>query len=190
MGLALVLVWGCAETQPSTFYTLSSLRTSAMEPAVAAGDGPAVGVGPISLPEYVNRPQIVLRASPNRLALAEFDKWAEPVEDMFSRVLIQNLSALLNSDRVMALPRRRGERVDVSVELDISQFDANAAGEAILAARWTILKGGDRDMVVTRSSVITDTVRDANDYEAVVAAMSRTVEGLSRDIAAAISAVR
>lgn len=68
---------GCADSQPTRFYTLSPL-------AAALGSTPptllpdvTVGVGPVTLPPYLDRPQLVTRAGGNRVVLAEFDSWAE-----------------------------------------------------------------------------------------------------------------
>ena len=66
----------------------------------------AVGIGPVTLPQYLDRPQIVERTGPNSLKIAEFDRWAEPLNNTVPRILVQNISQLLQSDRVYALPRR------------------------------------------------------------------------------------
>ena len=96
--LALVTLGGlllgleaCTST-PSRFYVLSSLSASETIAATAATQGPVIGVGPITLPKYLDRPQIVTRAGSNQLALAEFDRWAEPLQDNVARVLAENLA--------------------------------------------------------------------------------------------------
>ena len=178
---------GCAQSKPSNFYTLSSLRGQGQGPG-KSGPGPAVGVGPITLPPYLDRPQIVTRSSANKLELAEFHKWAESLKDIFSRTMADNLGALLGTDQVAVLPRRRNLPTDYQVEIDVTQFDTTIGGQTLLAARWTLFgKDGERPLV-TKESAITSSTTTPKDYESVVAAMSQAVEQLSQEIAQAIKA--
>jgi uncharacterized lipoprotein YmbA len=107
MGICLLITVGCGTTDPARFYTLSPLAIPGTE-AEAAGQGVAIGVGPIKLPEHLDRPQIVTRTSRNELKLAEFDRWAGSLADDFSRVLAENLSILLSTDRVSVYPVSMG----------------------------------------------------------------------------------
>ncbi len=188
--LGLLLVWaalvvnGCATTEPSSFYTLSSLRNT----EGPAASGPAIGVGPITLPQYVDRPQIVTRSSPNRLELAEFHKWAEPLQDIVSRVVADNLAALVPTDRIVILPRRRSLPLDYQVEINVIQFDTSAQGETVLAARWTLFGKDGKKLLLSAESNISASTATPGDYESVAAAMSRALEDLSREIAQAIAA--
>ena len=185
-----MLVWaalaasGCATTEPSSFYTLSSLRDT----AGAAESGPAIGVGPITLPQYVDRPQIVTRSSPNRLELAEFHKWAEPLQDIVSRVVADNLAVLVPTDRIVILPRRRSLPLDYQVEINVIQFDTSAQGETVLAARWTLFGKDGKKLLLSAESTISDSTATPGDYESVAAAMSQALRDLSREIAQAIAA--
>ena len=68
------------------------------DPGTAAAQGPVIGVGPITVPKYLDRPQIVTRSGRNQLALGEFDRWAEPLQDNVLRVLAENLAFLIPTD--------------------------------------------------------------------------------------------
>src|SRR6266540_6222252 len=97
---ALIGLGACAST-PSRFYILNTLPVSEMTPATAAERGPVIGVGPITLPKYLDRPQIVTRASRNQLTLGEFDRWAESLQENFSSVLVENLALLIPTDHIL-----------------------------------------------------------------------------------------
>jgi len=183
--IAGLLLAACAQTQPSRFYTLSGLPDDAA-PTAASSDL-AIGVGPISLPNYLDRPEIVRRTTPNQFQLAEFDRWGEPLGDVFPRVMAENLSDLLATDRVSLLPQRRATTIDYQVEVQVTRFDAEVGGPAILAARWEMFDNDGKSLVVKRST-FTETV-DGEDYGAVATAMSRTIATLSREIATAITAL-
>ena len=96
---------GCSfldpKPDPSRFFALASLPRTGQRAQDAAGTNAlALGIGPIKFPGYLDRQQFVTRISQNRFAVAENDRWAEPLEENFSRVLSQNLSILLQTDRM------------------------------------------------------------------------------------------
>jgi uncharacterized protein len=180
-----LLLAACAQTQPSRFYTLSGLPDDAA-PSSASSEL-AIGVGPISLPNYLDRPEIVRRATPNQFQVAEFDRWGEQLGDVFPRVMAENLSVLLATDRVFLLPQRRDTTIDYQVEVQVTRFDADVDGPAILAARWEIFDNDGKSLAVDRST-FTETV-GSEGYGAVATAMSQTVAALSREIASAITSL-
>ncbi len=182
----------CAETQPAQFYVLSSLEASktVTVPASAKTKPASVGVGPIVLPEYLDRPQIVTRTSPTKLSLAEFDRWGEPLASLLGRVTAENLSVLLASERVYQLPRRGGERLDYRVQIDVFRFDADKSGQVFLSARWTLYDTRGQQPLKVGRTTVTEAAGSAGDFEGVAAALSRAVERLSRDIAREIGARR
>ena len=176
----------CSQSQPSNFYTLSSLERP--DGVQAAAQGPAIGVGPITLPKYLDRPQIVTRSSPNKVELAEFEKWAESLDNIFSRTLADNLGVLLKTDQVVVLPRRRTVPLDYKVEVDVTRFDTTTSGQTRLTARWSLFAKDDREPAVIRETTIATLTEAPEDFEAIVASMSRAVENLSREIARTIQA--
>ncbi len=169
----------CGPKEPTNLYMLSALAqpVSNEKPATR----PIFGVGPVTAPAYLDRPQIVTRSSPNKLAVGEFDRWAEPFEALLARVLSENLSVLLNSDAVFTLPRRRLSEVDVQVELEIFRFDADPDGTVHLAGRWAVYTNGGKSLEAARKSSIRERIQGSG-YEAVAIAMSRALETLSREI--------
>jgi uncharacterized lipoprotein YmbA len=190
LGAGLLASAGCAETQPTNFYILSSLPPSAAASLGADSGKLSLGVGPVALPDYLDRPQVVALASSNKLQLAVFHHWAEPLQDNFSRVLAENLSILLGTDRVAKLPQRRTTAINYQVTVEVIRFDADLDGTAYLTARWTILgKDGKKSLVMRKSSFI-ETSAAKGDPEAVVAAMSRTVGDLSREIASTLQTLK
>ena len=74
-GLAMLLfVGGCSRTQPSRLYVLTPVAVPAAQQAGVATHSLALGLGPVELPQYVERPQILTRTGPNAFDLAEFDR--------------------------------------------------------------------------------------------------------------------
>jgi uncharacterized lipoprotein YmbA len=195
-----LLSWGCTNAQPTRFYVLSTIADQA---AVAPGGGVAVGVGPVNLPQYLNRPQIVTRLGDNRLAVADFDQWGGEFDDNFIRALAANLSSLLRTDRVSLFPWKDGVPIDYQVTVDVLNFEQDADGTSVLSASWSIVDPATGKVRLMRRSTYRDasgqvppgsaeepvTGKEHTDrpYDGVVAAMSRNLATLSQDIAVAIS---
>ena len=174
----------CAGTSsPSKFYLLTPVVEEK-----APGDRSknlAIGIGPIEMPAYLDRPQIVSRTGSNSLKVDEFHRWAEPLKDSFTRALVQNISSLLSTDYVFVYPWQLFNQVDYRAILSVSRFDRDAAGRVILKARWVVSKGreeGRDSSFVARESSISQAVA-GEDYDSVAAAMSAAVGTLSREIA-------
>lgn len=187
LSIALLLALsGCTLTPPTRFYTLSGVAAPPSAAGIAAGQ--TIGVGPVTLPDYLDRPQIVTRSNANTVRIADFDSWVSPLTTMFQRVLVDNLALLLGTDDLVSLPQRRAVRLAYQVEVDVNRFDADATGRAVLDARWYVY-GRDGDQLVQRGrSTITEATAGAGDYEAIAAAMSRALGAMSEEIAEAILA--
>ncbi len=176
---------GCGATsQPSKFYLLNSFSSSE-KAIVKAPLGLTIGIGPIDIPEYVDRPQIVTRISANELNLADFHKWAAPLKDNIPQVLSDNLSVLMKTDRVASYPWKRTTRIDYQVRIDITRLDTASDGEAHLIARWHVFGEDTRTVLDAKKSHFTAPLQ-GSDYAAIVSALNQTISDLSRGIATSI----
>lgn len=193
LALAAAVLAGCAGpigvTQPPHFYVLSALPPTAGQAGTPAVKGLIIRVGPVDLPQYLDRPQIVTRSGDNEISLNEFDQWAEPLDRSVSRILAENLSVLLGTDQVTTLSRPGPLRSDYQVAVEMVRFDQNAAGTITLIARWSLYGRDGRDLVAMKKARFS-IAAGSTDYTATVAALSRALADLSRDIAAAIRGAR
>jgi len=186
IGLGLLLVLGCTSSPASRFYTLSSLQEGGGNPKESSSaQGVTIVVGPIKLPEYLDRAEIVARSGSNRIIVSDFDLWAGSLAEDFSQAIAANLSVLLSTENVMVYPGPRLSSVDYRIMVDVIRFDGPLGGDVSLIARWAILKGKEKQLVSLRRSTIIEP-SGAQGYEAMVAADSRALEKLSREIAEAI----
>lgn len=173
----------CGSTPPVKYYLLSAVRGAA--PA-AGGNFPgdrSISVGPVALPEYLDRPQIVIRGSINRLEFADGHRWAEPLTDNFARVLRENLSLLLGTERVQ--PHSLSARGDYQLLVQVLRFDRQDDGAVSLAARWSVVARDGAVLLAPRRSGF-KVAPSGTDVEALVAAQSEALADLSREIAAEI----
>ena len=177
---------GTGQSPPSRFYMLTSI-----DPAEAAPDpssdmaGEGILLGPIRFPVYLNRQQIVIRTSPNEIQLAEFDRWAEPLETNFFNVLRENLVILLNTAFIVEPPVPKNIGIEFQVIAGVSRFDAEPGKQVILSVRWGILRVDDNQVLMTKKSNYTAPLSSGG-FEEIARTQSRIVADFSRDVAAAI----
>lgn len=180
--LAVLLVAGCATTPTYTFYTLSTMQATDLAPqTVYRSNDASISVNLISFPSYLDRPQIVTRPTAHTLAIHEFRRWGGSLETDFVRVLGENLSILLDTQRISLL-QRNTLTVDYRVAIDVKRFDGDLGKQVVLDADWMIITQENKERTVIRKSVIREAV-DSHDYESLVSAKSQAVEKLSREIA-------
>jgi len=175
-------VAGCASTPASRYYTLSA----ATEPAAMSSDLTVV-VGPVAVPEEVDRPQFVVSTSPNQMRVDEFNLWASPLQNNISHVIAQNLVALLGTPHVTLFPQTLSTDTDYRVAIEVQRFDSAPGEAATLDAVWTVRRTKGRRTKTGRTT-IRETVGEKS-YEALAAAHSRAMARLSQDIANAVQAL-
>jgi uncharacterized lipoprotein YmbA len=176
----------CADNQPTRFYTLSPLTDASDGKPPKIPADLTIGVGPVTLPPYLDRPQLVTRVGGNRMVLADFDSWVEPMPGMFARLLAENLALLLGTDDVLMLPQRRDFALDRQVEVDVTRFDVDASGNAVLDARWWVFGRNGEKLLRSGRSTISEPAK-VGDYTAAAAALSRALGAMSKEIAQAVA---
>lgn len=181
--LALATV-ACSRSPRVTFYTLepgTQVETAAAVPAV-----PAVSVGPVTLPELVDRPQLVVRVAANRVEILESHRWAEPLKSEIPRLIAENLRRLLGSSRVSSHHQHAGLEADFRVLVDIQRFESSPGEGVTVEAVWS-LRHSARGTPKTGRSLVREPV-DAIGYDPLVAAYGRALLAVTRDLAVAIQA--
>lgn len=182
---ASVLLSGCTGSSPVTrFYTLNAAA------APAAGDARSpmtVVIGAVSMPDGLDRPQIVLRGAGNQVTFSEFERWLGTPRDEVALAVAGGLKQALGGASVFAGPLGAGMSADFIVLLHVQRFDSALGDAATVEAAWQVVpaKGATK---AGQSSAREST--GGPGYDALVAAHSRALAAVSRDIAAAIRASR
>lgn len=188
--LLALLVGGCmSKSPPARFYTLSSaVEGQQLLKGSSASSNLAIGIGPVKLADYLTQSRIVTRADDNKIVQAEFDQWSGSLQNNIINVLADNIGSLLNTEKVFVHPWRSFIPIDYQVIIDIIRFDGEPGKQATLEARWVVLKDKDKSIIDNKRSSIQETT-DTDGYAGLVAAQSRALEKLSREIAQSINAV-
>ena len=148
----------------------------------------AVGVGPITIPETVNRQNIVTPRDANQLEVAEFHRWSEPLRENISRVVITNLAERLGVSKLYAYPWLRAQ-IDHIARIDVLRMTGELGNEVYLQVRWQILTGSKpHELLDTRITEYRQAVSGGG-YSSLVAAYSMAYASLSDDIARALAEI-
>ena len=177
-----LLVAGCGSSPPTKFYQLSSLQGPADQKGASIDQQRVmVGIGPVEIPPYVDRPQLVTRSNQNELDLSEFDRWAEPLQTNITRVIVDNLSQSLPPDRVAIFSWDGLLSSDYQVRVEVTKFDFDKTGDVSLVARWTIV-GEDGQKILAFHTSRFNRTAETTGHASMVSAMSQNVEALSQEI--------
>ncbi|SAL09430.1 lipoprotein [Caballeronia peredens] len=175
------ILTGCTSPRAS-FYRLSA--DPSLSAAAARTSQRPVIVGPVTVPDLVDRPQIVTRNTNNEVALNEYARWGEPLRSSVADAIAGDLALLLGSDRVAVASRAIADPQAYRVRVDIQQFESVPGDAVAIDAQWSVRRFGD-DNALNGRSLVREPVTGP-DFDALVAAHSRALASVSRDIAAAI----
>ena len=187
--LASLLLTACGSSPPVRYFSLSPTITPIGQDSE---DALALGFGPIRMPEYLNRSQIVTRGSGLEIEVDEFSRWVEPLSPAFHRIVSTDVDNAVDGLVVVAFPWESAVRAEVDYRLlgDVIRFDADRSGRVILDVQWGVAKVASGELVVRpHRSRYEARTGSPGDPAAVASAMNDALAGFSRDIATQLETV-
>jgi hypothetical protein len=150
-----------------------------------ADDAAMLGLGPLRMPEYLNRSQIVWRGDNSEMQVEEFTRWSEPLTKSILRIVATDVDNLLPGLVVVVYPFENFVRNQVDYRLvgDVNRFDADSTGRVVLEVQWGVSSSSGETVVSVRRNRYQARVSTMNDPGAVVTAMNDALAQFSRDIA-------
>lgn len=175
-------VAGCGSSPKTQLYSLQAAAATPKSDEHRAESRLNIVIGPVALPERVDRPQIVTLTGEHSVHASDFNRWAEPLKVAFPRQLAADLGRELGSTRVRIQGQESAVEADLRIEVDVLRFEAALGESAVVEAIWTLKRKGE----VPRSgrSFIRERLT-ADGYAALVAGLGRATAGVGRDLAAA-----
>ncbi len=181
--LSVILFTHCGSSPPVQKYILTpSIENDTETLSGKENTEITIGIGSIEFSEYLKRPEIVSFKGNSELNVDEFNRWAEPLEKNFERVLIENLSRLIPTDRIYIFPWQEEEPNSFQITIVVNDFGMRSDSSVVLDARWSVTKKFKRDFLMTQRSFYTDNAAGVS-IEGKVALLSELVGKFSRDIA-------
>ena len=135
----LLTLAACATPAKTRYYALSGASSpSATEVSVVPDY--RVAIGPVTVPEALDRQQIVLRVAPNRYAILDNEHWSEPLKREIPRVLAEEVGQRLPAARVTAYLQSGGQGADYRVLIDVLRSEERRVGKecgTTCRSRWS-----------------------------------------------------
>ncbi len=172
---------------PTEFYRLTSVDLSGKSYSSELGADLSIGIGPITIPGYANRPQIVSAGAGGRLIVEDFHHWAEPIQDNIERLLVADIASMLSARQVFHYPTNFTPTSEsLQIEVVISEMLRMADGKVQLSASWNIKKLVD-NRLVRRDAVKYISNSSAASFEQYSEILSGLLGQLSIDMLKSIS---
>jgi uncharacterized lipoprotein YmbA len=174
----------CPPADPPRYYLLTARDVGVAERTVGVVPAPprALVVAPVRVVAYLDRDELVTRLSAEEVRYSDESRWAEPLGPGITRVLVLDLARLVGPTRVASYRAAGHTGAAYRLTVEVSRFDVSAAGEAVLAAHWTVEQIATSNVVTTRDTRLTRRAQ-GDGVEAAVAALSATLDALSQEIA-------
>lgn len=177
---------GCGRSQPAQFYVLTStIQEEASGSQAQDLADVTIGIGPVEIADYMLRPQILTQERSGKLEYAEFDRWAEPLDDNFARVIAQNLSLLIPTEKIFIFPFRGSAQVKYQVVFEVLNFSKGTDGQVSLIVLWSIYDQEEFKLLARKKSTFSRPGPSGGQayYDQLANTMSLLLEDLSRSLA-------
>lgn len=184
----LILLAGCVSvpsSQESRFYGITALNESETKPVELSSEF-AVAVSQIKVPGYLNRPHIVTQDEDHQVHFAQFDRWAEPLNEGMTRVIKENLSTILARAQIVNYPVDFPADTAFKVQTEVTRFELDLFGDLVMVVQWAVVDVGYPKYTTVKRSEFRLPVENG-DFEGAAKAVSQACATLSGQIATVIA---
>jgi uncharacterized lipoprotein YmbA len=189
---AALVVSGCAFLQPRADPTRFYVLTVPAAASAGVTDGDAgllkVGLRLVEVPAYLRTRFMVVRTGANEIHFADFDRWAEPLDQGIGRVMKETLGSARNVESV-ALNTCGDESLDYEVAVRILACEGtrveNGRSSICFAAAWEVRTVGTNSTAVKRGGFTAGAADwDGKDYGQLAARLGAAIAGAGKALAA------
>lgn len=164
-----------------TYHTLSTSMTLGSVATDKSSRIQSVGIGPLKLPSLLDRKGYVVREDANTVQVRELHEWGGELQDEFLTTLTQQVQNRLPRTRVQRIPWEITQTPHYQVSLVVTQFDGQAAKEAVLIGTWQLQYASDGRIISTHPFQLSAPVQGKT-MGAIVKAQTLLVERLAQAI--------
>ena len=186
ISLSLILI-GCVSIPNSPtprFYALSTVDGKNEIKKINTVSDLIIGVGPVKIPEYQDRPQIVTITKEKTLQFAQFDRWGESLDVGVVRLIREDLTAMLPKAKLILYPWNPLIPVKYQVTVEVVQLDSELNGDMFFVVQWMIIDLPNSKTVMIKRSEFRQPIIPQN-YAGMAQTLSTACASLSGQIAEA-----
>lgn len=163
------------------FYALSSVDEDQVSKKINIPSNMIIGIGPVKIPEYQNRPQIVTINKEKMLKFDEFDRWGESLDVGVARLIREDLTVMLPGAKLIMYPWTPTTSVKYQVVAEIVQLDSELDKNMFLAVQWMVIDVQSSKTVIIKRFEFRQPIIPQN-YSGVAKTLSIACASLSNQI--------
>jgi len=189
---ACLILSGCISipTSPTPrFYALSAVNGNRVSKKIEIASGLIIGVGPVKIPEYLDRPQMVTISQEKMLKFDEFDRWGESLDLGIARLIREDLTAMLPEANITMYPWNPLIAVKYQVVPELVQMDSQLDGDMHLIVQWSVIDLQNSKTVIIKRFDYRAIIVPQN-YSGLAKALSSSCAALSSQIAQELAALK
>jgi len=171
------------------FYMLSAINQPEVSKKIHITPGVIIGVGPVKIPEYLNRPQMVTKDKQGILKFDEFDRWGESLNLGIARLMREALTVMLPGAKLTLNPWDPSMAVKYQVLVEIVQLDSDLDREMSFVVQWTVIDVQNSKTVIIKRSEFRTAIIPQN-YSGLAKTLSTACASLSNEIAQALATLK
>jgi uncharacterized protein len=176
----LILVAGCAGSPSVRIYVLGDPPNSV--PATSTQSSrPIMRLLPVSVPDYLDTQDILLRSGRNEVEASPTGRWAERLSVGLTHALAAALASRLPAADIVA--NRPIVPPAQQILVDVETFEISPDGQCQLTGRWTISSGDGLRVLRSARGTFAERAADPSDA-AIASAMTRAIDHLADQMAA------
>jgi len=191
VGLILIIS-GCISipnSPTSRFYMLSIVDENQVSKKIDLASNMVIGVGPVKIPEYLNRPQMVTLSKEKMLQIAQFDRWGESLDLGVASLIREDLTVMLPKAKLTLYPWNSSVVVKYQVIAEIVQLDSELNGDMSFVVQWMIIDVQNSKVMIIKRSAFHQPIIPPN-YSGLAKTLSSACASLSSQIAEALATLK
>ena len=187
-----LIVSGCISIPNSPtprFYSLSAVNETQVSKKINLPSDVIIGVGPVKIPEYLDRPQIVTKSKEKMLQFAQFDRWGESLDLGLARLIREDLTVMLPGAKLTLYPWNPSIAVKYQVVAEVVQLDSELDKDMLLVVQWTVIDAQNSKTVIIKKSEFRQPIIPQN-YSGLAKTLSTACASLSSQIAEGLETLK
>jgi len=185
------ILTGCisvGNTPAPRFYMLHAASSGQVaEKFNIAPDG-VIAIGPVEIPGYQDRPQIVTQDKFRMLNFAQLDRWGEPLDDALTRIILEDLTAMLPKATFGIFPCNFAIPVKYQVIMEVVRLESELNQDLLFVGQWSIVDAKSKEMSFSKRSEFRQAINPHN-YAGLIDALSIVCASLSAEIAQELATI-
>ncbi len=187
-GCFALLLCGCISLPNSPmsptprFYMLSAIKDAQVSKKINIKSDLIIGVGPVKIPEYLNRPQMVTKDKEGILKFDEFDRWGESLDLGVARLIREDLTVMVPGAKWTLYPWNPSIAVKYQVIVEVVQLDSELDKDMFLVVQWAVIDVQNSKTVIIKRYKFRQPIIPQN-YSGLAKTLSTACASLSNEIA-------